>query len=281
MQRLYESTIELGDVLPAGGVGIDAGLTLTKVVRAAAGGTLEAFAFETASGGAEIETDGDAPLGVTGARAEAYASVEGAAVAPEIEAAARGARVLCVDTGSFVLALLGTGTAFAAVRDETVTHLGGTALGGGSFFGIARRIAPEMAYDAMIAAGRRGDRTHADLMVADAYPQGIGRIGAAMTAAHLAKRDDAPLDDVMAALLNLHAENIAQIAASRAVIAQLQRLVIAGGFAHENAPLVVPLLAMAQLFGIRADATPHPGFAGALGALLIAAETRANREESS
>jgi activator of 2-hydroxyglutaryl-CoA dehydratase len=112
-------------------------------------------------------------------------------------------------------------------------------------------------------------------MVSDAYPEGIGRIGGDMTAAHLAKADrgsggDASIDDVLAALLNLHGENIAQIGASRAIIAQIPRLVLAGGFAHQNAALVGSITAMAGLFGVQAQVAPHPGFAGALGAALVA-----------
>jgi type II pantothenate kinase len=274
VRRFYESTIELRGALPAGAVGVDAGLTLTKIVSAEHDGSIAAYAFETREGGAEIAADDSARLGVTGARADAYASIESAVVSQEIEAAARGARALSGNDGDFVLALLGTGTAFAAVRGDKVTHLGGTPLGGGSFEGIARRIAPELTYEAMIAGAARGDRTHADVMVSDAYPEGIGRIGGAMTAAHLAKRGDASLDDVLAALLNLHGENIAQIAASRAVIAQVPHLVLAGGFAQENHALVASITAMTQLFGVRTDVAPHPGFAGALGAAIIEAGGR-------
>ena len=271
MQRLYESAFDLPGALPPGAIGIDAGLTLTKVVRAS-GTSIETFAFETATGGAEIAAENGAPVGVTGARSSVYNVLDGAVAAQEIEAAARGAVALAEIDADFVLALLGTGTAFAAVRGGNVSHLGGTPLGGGSFTGIARRIEPSLSYDATIAAAARGDRRHADLMVSDAYPEGIGRIGGDMTAAHLAKHDGASADDVLAALLNLHGENIAQIAASRAIIAQLPRLVIAGGFAHENASLVASLTGMTRLFGVETVVVPHPGFAGALGAALIANE---------
>jgi type II pantothenate kinase len=267
MRKLYACTIDVGLDLPVGATGIDAGLTLTKVVRAS-GGRIDAFAFETGTAGAtEV---GGGLLGVTGARGSVHAR-EGAVVSQEIEAAAIGAKALLASDGDFVLALLGTGTAFAAVRGEKVSHLGGTPLGGGSFAGIARRIDGTLTYEAMIAGAARGDRTRADLMVSDAYPEGIGRIGGAMTAAHLAKRDDAPVDDVLAALLNLHGENIAQIGASRAIIAQIPRLVLAGGFAHENPALVTSIAAMAGLFGVQTQVAPHPGFAGAVGAALAAA----------
>ncbi len=313
MRRLYESRIDLPALLPEGAGGIDAGLTLTKVVRAS-GGTIEAFAFKTAAESVHDIAERDPgqlspaslrPLGVTGARADAYAALPGAFAAQEIEAAARGARALlsCAGatndplsghdprrglsardapnggdagemTANFVLALLGTGTAFAAVRGEKVQHLGGTALGGGSFTGIARRIDPALTYETMIAGAARGDRRRADVMVSDAYPDGIGRIGGEMTAAHLAKRGDETPDDVLAALLNMHGENIAQIAASRAIIAQIPRLVLAGGFAHENAALVISITAMAALFGVSVDLAPHAGFAGAIGAAILAGGKR-------
>jgi type II pantothenate kinase len=280
MRRLYESRIVLHAPLPEGAAGIDAGLTLTKVVRAS-GGTIEAFAFKTAAEPARdiAERDPGRPLGVTGARAPAYAALPGAVESQEIAAAARGARALlscpgASDEANFVLALLGTGTAFAAVRGDNVQHLGGTPLGGGSFAGIARRIDPVLTYETMIAGAARGDRRRADVMVSDAYPDGIGRIGGEMTAAHLAKRGDETPDDVLAALLNLHGENIAQIAASRAIIAQIPRLVLAGGFAHENAALVTSITAMAALFGVAVDLAPYAGFAGAIGAAILAGGKR-------
>ncbi|MBF6601053.1 MAG: hypothetical protein IVW36_11140 [Dehalococcoidia bacterium] len=258
-------------------IGIEAGLTLTKVARAHAG-TIVLSVHATPPPG-ESAPAVDLPAGVTGARVLLPASARALAV-QEIEAAARGALVLLGSAGrpapaEFVLALVGTGTAFAAVRGSVVRHLGGTALGGGSFAGIARRINATFDYPEMIARAERGDRRRVDTMVSDAYPEGIGRIGPQLTAAHLAKADDgAGTDDVLAALLNLHGENISQIAASRALVAQLPRIVFAGGFVHNNPTLVASLEAMVARFGIAAEVSPWPGFAGAVGAAVIAAEAR-------
>ena len=216
-----------------------------------------------------------APAGATGARAGTFSGT-GITRSQEIEAAARGARALMAAADrriedDFVLALLGTGTAFAAVRGEKVQHLGGTALGGGSFAGIARRVERTLSYDDLVAAAARGDRRRADLMVSDAYPEGIGHIGADMTAAHVAKAD-APLDDFLAGLLNLHGESIGQIAAGRALVSQLRHVIIAGGFAHGNPSLTDAIAGMCGLFGVHAEAAPWPGYAGAVGAALIAAQ---------
>jgi type II pantothenate kinase len=157
------------------------------------------------------------------------------------------------------------------VRDGAVTHLGGTAMGGGSFAGIARRIDLALTHGEMIAGAARGDRRNADLMVSDAYLGGIGRIGGEMTAAHLAKAG-ASIDDVLAALLNMHGENIAQIAAGRGTAVGIRRVVLAGGFAHENDALVASMTAMLRLFGFTSDVAPHAGFAGAVGAALMASK---------
>jgi type II pantothenate kinase len=260
-------------LLPEGALGVDAGLTLTKSVRVSSG-VLSMSAHETRALSGIAPARG--PAGVTGARA-ASIDMAGATASPEIEAAARGVIALMTLTrqpveGDFVLALLGTGTAFAAVRDGVVQHLGGTPMGGGSFAGIARRIDSSLTYEAMISGAARGDRRDVDVMVSDAYPGGIGRIGPDLTAAHLAKTSAASIDDVLAGLLNMHGENMGQIAAARAVVAKISRIVLAGGFAHGNGLLVESIAGMTRLFGIETLCAPSPGFAGALGAALIAAD---------
>lgn len=264
---LIHNVISGGDLLADGTAGIDAGLTLTKIAYRH-GPVVELTA--RASDGTMALVPGARVAGITGARADAsYAP--GARSVPEIEAAARGVVALMPDgPREFILALLGTGTAFAVVRDGAVTHLGGTAMGGGSFFALARRAAPSSSYAEVIAAAGRGDRRNADLLVSDAYADGIGRIGGEMTAAHLAKGGGS-VDDFLAALLNMHGENIGQIAAGRALAAGVRRIVIAGGFAHGSHSLTGSMAAMTRLFGVPAEVSPHPGFAGAIGAALCAA----------
>jgi type II pantothenate kinase len=268
--------------LPEGATGMDAGLTLTKIARVHDG--VVSLSVHPTQALGEAAPAAGAAVGITGARMQ-HGSPNACVEVQEIDAASRGARMLLTASGrsdpqDFVLALVGTGTAFAAVRERTATHLGGTALGGGSFAGIARSIEPTLDYSSMIARAERGDRRRVDTMVSDAYPEGIGRIGPELTAAHLAKLAagdprSAELDDVMAALLNLHAENIAQIAASRALVAQLPLVVLAGGFVHNNLALVRSLTTMIARFGVQAELAPWPGFAGALGAAVIASEVQA------
>jgi type II pantothenate kinase len=274
--EVFESTAL---ILPPGTVGVDAGMTLTKVARGTAHG-IELSSRETRTArpfdGRAAAPDADR-IGVTGARAGDVSGDTRAISVQEIDAAARGLVAMLgaeqrLGDGEFVMALLGTGTAFAAVRGGKATHLGGTPLGGGSFAGIVRRIDATLSYADMIGAAERGDRRRVDAMISDIYPEGIGRIGPDLTAAHLAKQGDASMDDFLAGLLNLHGENIAQIGASRAIIANIRRIVLAGGFAHGNPALVAAITSMAALFGVAVQVAPAPGFAGAIGAALVAAE---------
>jgi type II pantothenate kinase len=273
---MHDATLPNRGLLPPGTTGIDAGMTLTKVAVATAD-TVKLHASETRAGESSVALDGIAPArtGVTGALLGPLAR-EGVVRVQEIEAGARGASALLrsedrLGDGEFLLALIGTGTAFAAVRGDSVQHLGGTPMGGGSFAGIARRVDPSLRYDAMIAGAECGDRRRVDTMISDIYPDGIGRVGPDLTAAHLQRATEGSLDDFLAGLLNMHGENIAQIAAGRANMARTQRLVLAGGFVHNNRLLVASMTQMAGLFGLDVEVAPSPGYAGALGAALAAA----------
>ena len=277
--RCPTSGTATADLLPHGAAGIDAGMTLTKIAASTSTG-IDMSARETPAEdpaipdlGADIGT-----IGVTGARAAALAPREGVVPVQEIDAAARGCIALLaaedrLGDGAFLMALMGTGTAFASVHDGKAAHMGGTALGGGSFAGIAHRIAPEMNYRDWIAAAARGDRRNVDAMISDVYPEGIGRIGPDLTAAHLSRRGAGSLDDFLAGLLNLHGESIAQIAAGRARMANATRIVLCGMFVHDNPALVESLTQMLDLFGTSVETLPASGYAGAIGAALIAADS--------
>lgn len=276
---LHGAILDRPGLLPPGAMGIDAGMTMTKIARATLKG-VEVSARETASLGdiswPALRADA-ASVGITGARVAVLAANGGSVTVPEIDAAARGCIALLtaedrLGDGEFVMALLGTGTAFAAVRDGKAQHLGGTALGGGSFAGIAHRVAPELSYDAAIAAAVSGDRTAVDVMISDVYPEGLGRIGPDLTAAHLARKGRGLPADFLAGLLNLHAESIAMIAAGRARMANATRIVLCGGFIHNNDRLVEGITSMATRFGNAVETVPAPGYAGAIGAALIAAD---------
>jgi type II pantothenate kinase len=273
---MHDAMLPNRGLLPAGTAGIDAGMTLTKVAVATAD-TVKLSATETRAGAHPVMLDGTAPArtGVTGALLGALVR-DGVVRVQEIEAGARGASALLrsedrLGDGEFLLALIGTGTAFAAVRGDSVQHLGGTPMGGGSFAGIARRVDASLKYDAMITGAERGDRRRVDTMISDVYPDGIGRVGPDLTAAHLQRATEGSLDDFLAGLLNMHGENIAQIAAGRANMARTRRLVLAGGFVHNNRLLVASMTQMGGLFGLDVEVAPSPGYAGALGAALAAA----------
>lgn len=259
--------------IPAGVQGIDAGMTMTKRVYVTERGVTMSAAPTPSR---PTELDDTAVCGLTGARALTFSSQRAISVA-ELDAAARGCSALLRASGrrdddDFVMALMGTGTAFAAVRGGSASHLGGTALGGGSFAGIAYRVAPELTYPEVISAAAAGDRRRADFMVADVYPEGLGRIGPNLTAAHVARRGDVALPDFLAGLLNLHAESIAMIAAGRARMANINRIVFCGGFIHNNQMLTAGLAEMASRFGHEVEVVRMPGYAGAIGAALIASE---------
>ena len=63
----------------------------------------------------------------------------------EFDANAKAARWLCKDE-TFIVVSLGTGTSFVLLDGPTSKHLGGSALGGGSLYGLFRLMLPGIDY---------------------------------------------------------------------------------------------------------------------------------------
>ncbi len=55
--------------------------------------------------------------------------------------------------------------------------MGGTATGGGTFWGLGRLLTGAQDFDALLALAARGDHRPADMLVRDIYGGDLGRLG--------------------------------------------------------------------------------------------------------
>jgi type II pantothenate kinase len=273
-------------------IGVDWGATLAKLAVRTPEGDVEFRLLPTEDADtsrAALVAVGAERVGLTGGGASMLARVLPGELVQVNEFAAWGAGAAAllaerddVHVPRYLLVSVGTGTSILLVDGASVTRIGGTALGGGTLLGLAAGLLHISDFDEIAALAQRGSRQSVDLLVSDIYPAGGIPLAGDLTAANFGKyarrlRDGEAIEsaDVAHAIMGLIAENISLVCTAQSAATQVQRIAFGGSTLRRNP-------AMAQMLGnfLRGHGRdpvflPNGEFAGALGALRIASESRA------
>mmetsp|Transcript_13930 Transcript_13930/g.42133 ORF Transcript_13930/g.42133 Transcript_13930/m.42133 type:complete len:266 (+) Transcript_13930:1278-2075(+) len=174
-----------------------------------------------------------------------------------------------------LLVNVGSGVSCLLVTREGYARIGGTAIGGATFLGLARALTAARTFEDAIALAAEGDAAKVDTLVEDIYGEtGCSDLGLppSLTAASFGKLSrssgkkvaDA---DVCRALLEMVAQSCCVLA--RAHAAQLgcrQRVFFAGGFVDNNPLARATIASSLRSLGGQAHFLRHSDFLGALGA---------------
>ncbi|MFX1235765.1 MAG: hypothetical protein ACFFBY_14630 [Promethearchaeota archaeon] len=172
---------------------------------------------------------------------------------------------------------IGTGTSFV-LKNKTIKHIGGTALGGGFFMGIIKILFNIDDYQKAITLSKKGNRYNLDLRVKDIYNAQDDRVDIwfrEFTASSLGKIDqDTNLsslkrEDVLNSLVCLIGENIGSLASIYAKNYNIGTLIYCGGFLINNNPLATILKMICKINRQRLLIVENSEFNGAIGALLF------------
>ena len=268
-------------------LGIDVGATLAKLAISRGEGRAScrlapAHAIERLA--REVEDLAPARVGVTGGGAIPLSRSLSLDTAPvgEFEAWGAGSHRLLQEEGRangkpHLMVSLGTGTSAMRVEGSLVTRVGGTALGGGTLLGLGAALTGVGDFDRLVALAADGDRRRVDLLVSDIYRAGELPLPGDLTAASFGKladraRGDPPAArDLAHAVIGLVGENVALICGALASAAGVGRIVFGGTTLRGNPALVAILRALCTGMGFEVIFLREGEFAGALGALEIAA----------
>lgn len=267
-------------------IGLDLGATLAKGVAVPEGGPLDLFEeylgpVEDEAGLAAFLARGPvARLAATGGGARRLKARSGAPVELVDEFAAWGAgeRALLPQAGfapsdPHLLVSVGTGTSILLVENGSVRRVGGAALGGGTFRGLAHLLLGDLPHAELVALAAKGSRRGIDLLVSDLYGAGEIALDGDLTAANFGRALSREPADLALALTRLVGENIGLLAGAvaRAVsAASLLDVLFAGTTLREHAPMRDVLAFATELAGARPRFLPRGEMAGALGALAAA-----------
>ena len=148
----------------------------------------------------------------------------------EINCIGFGAKKISQLDSNFLVLSCGSGTACVAYENETATHLGGTGLGGGTIRGLCKLAAqiddPAEIDDLSIKGSQIGDFTLKDVISGP-----IGNLPEDSIAVHLGNldmMDKLEKEDICRSIIYLVATNIARLAATAALAAKLNKIVVVG-----------------------------------------------------
>lgn len=109
---------------------------------------------------------------------------------------------------------VGTGTAFVKCKNKVYEHIGGTGIGGGTLFNLAKKIAEIDSFDDIVNASLKGNLKNVDLTIQDVTQKEIKTLPKDITSANFGKlNDDATNDDIVLGIINMIFEVIGMMAA--------------------------------------------------------------------
>lgn len=263
--------------------GVDVGASLIKLALRRRDGSTELATLPAADlpeAARRLASARPGAVGLTGGGARRLARLTDAHAAQidEFDAWAHGARGLLRSQGRaedrFLLVSVGTGTSAMLVEGDAVQRVGGTALGGGTVLGLGAALLGAPRFEQIAELAAAGDRRNVDLLVADIYPEGGFTLPGEVNAASLAKlgskgpRNPA---DVAHGVMGLVGENVALICCGLAAAVKVRAIVFGGSTLNGNPALTAILDGGCRVLGRDPVFLSDGGFAGALGALEIAA----------
>lgn len=187
----------------------------------------------------------------------------------------------------YLLVNIGSGVSILKVEsDQEFERVGGTATGGGTFWGLGSLLTKAKGFDELLELAERGDHRNVDMLVKDIYggdyaSQGLSgdliasSFGKAMSCNNLSEAKNFNNADIARSLLFTISNDIGQISSLYATIHNMDKVYF-GGYFLRNHPLSMHTISFAIKYWSNGKVKPlflrHEGYLGAIGAFLYGAE---------
>eukprot|EP01038_Epipyxis_sp_PR26KG_P015393 gene15393-20760_t len=180
----------------------------------------------------------------------------------------------------YMIMNIGTGMSILHVQSaDKFERVGGTSLAGGTFLGIAHLLNTSRSYKQIIEQAEKGNSSLVDLSVADICGGDyIGKLGGELVASSLGKlvqqgksKGKVTEADVLAGLLNMVCDDIAQIATLQAKVLNIKRIFFVGSFLKGNQTAchrIVNTMNFLSKKEVEAVFMVHESYLGAIGSYL-------------
>ena len=133
---------------------------------------------------------------------------------------------------NYLVASIGTGTAFIKNKNGEIAHVGGTGIGGGSTINLCKRIIPEITFGDINTITKTNSLENIDLHIKDVTDLEIKTLPKDITAVNLGKlNNNTTPQDLILGIVNMTFETIGVMASLAAKIDKLNLIVVIGHLA--------------------------------------------------
>jgi len=158
-----------------------------------------------------------------------------------------------------------------AARGANISHVTGSAVGGGTLLGLSRLILGTVDFEEIDRLAQDGNASNVDVMLSEAIGGEIGRLPASANAVNLGKlihSFDFSREDLAAGLVRLVAQVIAVIAINAANSVGLNEIVLIG-HTMDLKSIRQEIVLVGEFYSKKFTMPKNPGFATALGVIEV------------
>ncbi|MDR1909196.1 MAG: pantothenate kinase [Spirochaetaceae bacterium] len=128
-----------------------------------------------------------------------------------------------------IITNIGTGTAIIDARRDSIVHLGGSGVGGGTIQGLAKKLLPTSEFSGIMELAGRGDLGQVDLRLEDIMAAGISFLNGEATASNFGKMlDSARSEDIALGIISMVYQVIGVLSVFAARSRSTGRVIITG-----------------------------------------------------
>jgi len=130
---------------------------------------------------------------------------------------------------SIIIANIGTGTAIIEANGRSISHFGGSGVGGGTIIGLAKKLLPTAEFGEILKLAEAGDLSTVDLLLEDIMDKDMGFLNRKTTASNFGKMaDGANSGDIALAIINMVYQVIGMLSVFAARAKGINRVIVTG-----------------------------------------------------
>ncbi|GHV65066.1 type II pantothenate kinase [Spirochaetia bacterium] len=167
-----------------------------------------------------------------------------------------------------IITNVGTGTAVIEAGKGGIFHLGGSGVGGGTIYGLAKKLLPTADFNGVLDLAKTGNLNQVDLLMEDIMETDISFLNKESTASNFGKMlDSAGYGDIALGILNMVYQVIGMLSVFAAKSKNLSRVIVTGN--GSNNPVGKDVLKIiTDMYGIEFVYPENAEYTTAVGAGL-------------